>query len=222
MTIGKKLRFEIFRRDRFACRYCGKSANDGAVLEADHVVPRSRGGRDIARNLVAACEECNGGKGATPIGAPVVEDVPEDLFRVACKERGIENPLPSPSLDEVEAETYDDGRLSFAYQVLGKADQWDVSYWMHRAREAASPYEATKEEVEICAASIGLDAVFDERDRLRDIVMGFLHAIPDGEEMWKRAVAKLGPAYPVGAMRAIDIMEETLFGVLNGSAEEEA
>jgi 5-methylcytosine-specific restriction endonuclease McrA len=35
------------------------------VLEIDHVVPKSRGGTDAESNLVAACEDCNRGKGAT-------------------------------------------------------------------------------------------------------------------------------------------------------------
>lgn len=53
MAIGKKLRWEVFRRDNFACRYCGRTARDGAVLEVDHVTPRShRGIRS------APCEHC--------------------------------------------------------------------------------------------------------------------------------------------------------------------
>ena len=81
MAVGKKLRFEIFRRDNFACRYCGKSAMDGAVLEVDHVIPRVDGGADIPTNLVTACDVCNSGKSDTALEAPVVQDVPESLLR---------------------------------------------------------------------------------------------------------------------------------------------
>ena len=91
MSVGKKLRFEIFRRDNFACRYCGKSAMDGAVLEPDHVVPRARGGEDVATNLVTACEGCNSGKSDTPLFSPVIEDVPQELLRAVDAEPD-ENP----------------------------------------------------------------------------------------------------------------------------------
>lgn len=56
------LRFKVFHRDGFRCRYCGKAAADGALLEADHVIPRSKGGLDSLENLVTACWECNAGK----------------------------------------------------------------------------------------------------------------------------------------------------------------
>lgn len=74
MAVSKKLRFEVFRRDGFACRYCGASAMKGAVLEVDHVVPKTLGGRDEPRNLVTACEPCNSGKGDTSLNAQTVEE----------------------------------------------------------------------------------------------------------------------------------------------------
>ncbi|HEY1960742.1 MAG TPA: HNH endonuclease [Polyangiaceae bacterium] len=51
-------RDNVFRRDRFACQYCG------AVLRAreltfDHVVPRARGGRTDWDNIVTCCRPCN-------------------------------------------------------------------------------------------------------------------------------------------------------------------
>lgn len=41
--ISKKLRFEVFKRDKFACNYCGKQAPN-VVLEIDHIEPVSKGG----------------------------------------------------------------------------------------------------------------------------------------------------------------------------------
>jgi len=223
MAIGKKLRFEIFRRDVFACRYCGATAQGGAVLEIDHVLPRSRGGWDAPSNLLTACEDCNAGKGATPMSAPVVEDVPAHLFRASCSERGVEDPPVVPR-DEAVAETYDDGRLSFAYQVLGKGDEWDIPYWMRRAREVAAGFDASQEELEVCAAVVGLEAVFDERERLRDIVMGFLKALPNGERVWKQAISSLKASEPQRPLTSIDITEEVLLLVLGETdgAEEPA
>ena len=69
--IGKQLligwsqrRFAVLERDGFKCRYCGKGAKQNAVLHVDHVHPRAAGGTDDLDNLVAACQECNRGKGS--------------------------------------------------------------------------------------------------------------------------------------------------------------
>lgn len=62
-AISKKLRFEIFKRDCFKCRYCGRSPLDHqVVLALDHVVPHSEGGPADLVNLVTSCEDCNSGK----------------------------------------------------------------------------------------------------------------------------------------------------------------
>jgi 5-methylcytosine-specific restriction endonuclease McrA len=52
----------LFRRDRNLCLYCGGEFAD-TELTRDHVVPRSRGGRDVWDNVVAACKRCNHQKG---------------------------------------------------------------------------------------------------------------------------------------------------------------
>lgn len=56
------LRFKVFQRDNFRCRYCGVSVEDGAILHADHVIPQSKGGPTTLENLVTACFNCNVGK----------------------------------------------------------------------------------------------------------------------------------------------------------------
>lgn len=63
MALSKKTRFEVFKRDKFTCQYCGKAAPD-VVLHADHIHPASRDGSDDLLNLVTSCKECNLGKGA--------------------------------------------------------------------------------------------------------------------------------------------------------------
>lgn len=60
--ISKKLRFEVFKRDKFTCQYCGAKAPD-VVLHCDHVHPVAEGGKSDTLNLVAACQGCNSGKG---------------------------------------------------------------------------------------------------------------------------------------------------------------
>ncbi|MBR0564562.1 HNH endonuclease [Azoarcus sp. L1K30] len=57
---------ELFRRDRHLCAYCGHRL-PGSQLTRDHVMPVSRGGRDIWMNVVTACRPCNQRKsGRTP------------------------------------------------------------------------------------------------------------------------------------------------------------
>jgi hypothetical protein len=52
----------LFRRDNLICSYCGKHFSE-AHLTRDHIVPVSRGGKDIWTNVVAACWKCNNKKG---------------------------------------------------------------------------------------------------------------------------------------------------------------
>ena len=55
-------RRNLLLRDDYQCQYCG--ARPGVRgLNVDHVVPRSRGGRDTWDNLVISCHTCNLRKG---------------------------------------------------------------------------------------------------------------------------------------------------------------
>lgn len=60
-AIPKSVRFEVFKRDKFTCQYCGASAPD-VVLEIDHIKPVSKGGDNNIMNLVTSCRNCNRGK----------------------------------------------------------------------------------------------------------------------------------------------------------------
>lgn len=82
MSVSKRLRYEVFRRDAHACRYCGAAAPD-VRLTVDHVVPVSLGGGDKPENLVTACADCNSGKSSTSPDAPLVANVADDALRWA-------------------------------------------------------------------------------------------------------------------------------------------
>jgi len=69
--ISKKLRFEIFKRDKFTCQYCGRTAPD-VVLHVDHIHPVSRGGENDLLNLITSCFDCNAGKAARELGDDAV------------------------------------------------------------------------------------------------------------------------------------------------------
>jgi hypothetical protein len=66
-AISKRLRFEVFKRDSFRCIYCGKTTPQ-TVLEIDHVVPVSKGGKNQEPNLVTSCFDCNRGKSDVSLG----------------------------------------------------------------------------------------------------------------------------------------------------------
>lgn len=74
--ISARLRYDILRRCNFACYYCGTPAALGLKkLQIDHVMPVDLGGTNDPWNLVAACSDCNAGKGATAPTEELVERV---------------------------------------------------------------------------------------------------------------------------------------------------
>jgi hypothetical protein len=48
-------RERILKRDSYECVYCGKNEN----LTIDHIIPKSRGGKNTWTNLVTCCSKCN-------------------------------------------------------------------------------------------------------------------------------------------------------------------
>jgi hypothetical protein len=78
-AISTKARFEIFKRDRFICQYCGAHPPH-AVLHVDHIVPVVEGGDNDPTNLVTACDKCNLGKGPRSLTS-----VPESLKDKAAR-----------------------------------------------------------------------------------------------------------------------------------------
>jgi len=61
--IDAQISWRVFRRDHYACRYCGR--ND-APLTVDHLVLWEEGGPSTEENLVSACSKCNKTRGRTP------------------------------------------------------------------------------------------------------------------------------------------------------------
>lgn len=51
-------RKNILARDHNMCQYCDTKFHP-SELTLDHIIPRSKGGRDTWDNLVACCEPCN-------------------------------------------------------------------------------------------------------------------------------------------------------------------
>lgn len=61
-TIDAKVSWNVFRRDGYRCRYCGR---DNVPLTVDHLILWEEGGPAIEENLVAADRRCNKTRGNT-------------------------------------------------------------------------------------------------------------------------------------------------------------
>lgn len=70
-SLGKRLgrvAIAIKARDGNRCVYCASTAEtSGAPLQLDHVLPRCKGGADVASNLVTACRPCNASRHDLPL-----------------------------------------------------------------------------------------------------------------------------------------------------------
>lgn len=113
LAVSKRLRHEIFRRDNHTCQSCGAKAPD-VKLEPDHVIPVALGGSDDPSNLQTLCEDCNGGKSATPPDAATVAKVADDAARWS-------QAIQTAAADMLGArETRDEARAAFD----AKWQQW--------------------------------------------------------------------------------------------------
>ena len=58
------LREQIKRRDEYKCICCGASLKDEPhlLLEIDHIIPVSKGGKTVPENLQTLCWRCNRSK----------------------------------------------------------------------------------------------------------------------------------------------------------------
>ena len=56
------MRWQVFQRDGWKCVSCGKTSHDNAILQVDHILPRSLGGHDGIDNYQTLCNLCNLGK----------------------------------------------------------------------------------------------------------------------------------------------------------------
>jgi len=61
-SITPRLRYLVFKRDNYRCKICGRSQEDGVILEVDHLDPNSKGGPYTLENLKTLCRDCNRGR----------------------------------------------------------------------------------------------------------------------------------------------------------------
>lgn len=119
-TIARRLRYEVLRRDNYACRYCGGAAPD-VKLTVDHVIPVVLGGTDDPSNLVTACADCNGGKTSSSPDAPLVADVAADAVRWARAMKLIAASYEDEYEDrKAQQEEFDDIWIGWTYGSNGR------------------------------------------------------------------------------------------------------
>lgn len=82
----KKTRFEVFKRDKFTCQYCGRMAPD-VVLEVDHIKPVYENGGNELINLITSCFECNRGKGKKKIDDTSVAKLQAEQIKQLAEKR---------------------------------------------------------------------------------------------------------------------------------------
>lgn len=75
--LSSRVRFEVFRRDKFTCQYCGMKAPD-VTLHVDHVKPVAAGGSNRIDNLLSACAGCNFGKSTTDLSGTFSVQTPRE------------------------------------------------------------------------------------------------------------------------------------------------
>ena len=91
--IRQEKRLAIYIRDNFICMHCGMDLRtiqpgDGIRIELDHVIPASKGGSNMANNLITSCSACNAQRGNKDI-----EEVHPLLSQRVHIEKALEKPL---------------------------------------------------------------------------------------------------------------------------------
>lgn len=74
--IDASVSWDVFRRDGYRCRYCGR--NDVA-LTVDHLILWEAGGPSVKANLLSSCKSCNRKRGNTPYMEWLQSDVYQKL-----------------------------------------------------------------------------------------------------------------------------------------------
>lgn len=145
-NIGKRLRFEVFKRDKFTCQYCGRTAPD-VILQVDHINPVSKGGTNDILNLITSCQDCNSGKSNIELSDDsAVKKQQKQFLEVAERKEQLEMMLEYRKalerIDEDSINAIDDifmSRTTFHMSASGRkiAKQWIKKYSLMEILDAA-------------------------------------------------------------------------------------
>ena len=81
-AISDPLRYRVLKESGGRCSLCGCTKEE-RILDVDHILPRSKGGKNVYENLQVLCSKCNRSKG----------NKDKTDFRGYGKEKAIENCL---------------------------------------------------------------------------------------------------------------------------------
>ena len=149
MAVSTRTRFEVFKRDKFTCRYCGK-ASPKVVLEVDHIVPIAAGGSDEEMNLATSCWECNRGKAAVPLGEVMTGADPHDEAILLLEKRRQLEEYNALIADERNQRAADhDALVAYWKEVTGMDIFRQDSNWLFGYTLRRYPRELIKEAMDV-------------------------------------------------------------------------
>jgi hypothetical protein len=128
------LRRYLFQKHKGKCAYCKKDLGNG--WQADHVIPKSRGGSDRPFNRVAACGPCNqkkGNKTAEEFGYPEVSANAKESYAPAAIVTSIKAALVK-ELGKIAPVIETDGALTAANRKV-------IGLWKSHANDAVCALE---------------------------------------------------------------------------------
>jgi len=131
MSISKRLRFEIFKRDGFRCSYCGATP-EISELRVDHVTPRAKGGSDDPDNLATSCHDCNAGKSDIPLCVSKYAGMSSfQRATIAAVERAFWKTALTPTREEVCIDlcAYEDTLSEFQWEPDEDEEAWLDAHW---------------------------------------------------------------------------------------------
>jgi RNA-directed DNA polymerase len=70
----------LLKTQKGKCTHCGLFFNDGDLMEIDHKIPRSKGGKDSCDNLQLLHGHCHNAKTAADKVAVTVQEIDEDYL----------------------------------------------------------------------------------------------------------------------------------------------
>jgi HNH endonuclease len=132
MGVSVRTRFEVFKRDNFTCRYCGRTSPE-VVLEVDHIVPVCEGGTSDVINLATACWECNHGKSGVPLSQTLTGEDPHDrAIMILERERQLReyNAVLAESRERREEDAWELIRYWKHDPKCDSFNRWDFSWLM--------------------------------------------------------------------------------------------
>lgn len=172
-ALSARLRFEIFKRDKFTCQYCGRKAPE-VVLNCDHIEPVVRGGTDDILNLITSCKACNGGKGAVPLSDGTAMMKQQEML-AELEERRQQIDMMLKWRDELRAFSSD--AVDIVVQRIGE-------------RGPYIPNEAGQADIRRWLKKYTLDEIIEATDEAFDLYLQFNKNEVDTES-WNKAFHKI-------------------------------